>query len=326
MAKPVNWENRIGRRLRLRDLHIFFTVVQWGSMAKAARELGMSQPSVSEVIAGLEHALGVPLLERSPKGVQMTPYGRALHSRANSAFDELRQGVRDIEFLADPTVGEIRMACPESIAAAFLPDVLAQFTRDYPGVSLHVEQVATPTFEFPELRARKFDFVIARLAQPLRGKPSAEDELAIETLIDEEFIVIAAVHSRWAKNPKLGFADLSDAPWILSDKDTYGRNVVNEAFRARGVREPQNVLTTLSVHLRFQLAAMGNHVTAIPRSIFPLGRERFGLCKLPVHLPTRSWPVGIVTLKHRTLSPVVTLFLDQLRAYARSSTRASGSG
>ena len=127
MAKPVNWESRIGRRLRLRDLHIFFGVVQWGSMAKAARELGMSQPTVSEVIADLEHTLGVPLLERSPKGVQLTHYGRVLHSRANSAFDELRQGVRDIEFLADPNVGEIHMACPESISAGFLPDVIAEF-------------------------------------------------------------------------------------------------------------------------------------------------------------------------------------------------------
>jgi DNA-binding transcriptional LysR family regulator len=315
MAKPVNWESRIGRRLRLRDLHIFFGVVQWGSMAKAAKELGMSQPTVSEVIAELEHTLGVPLFERSPKGVQLTHYGRALHARANSAFDELRQGVRDIEFLADPTVGEIRMACPESIAAGFLPDVIAEFARDHPRVALHVEQVVTPTFEFPELRARKFDFVIARVA---RAEAAPDDELEIETLFEEDIVVVAGAQSRWAGNPNLDLADLIDAPWVYGDKNTWGRDWITEAFRARGLREPANVVTTLSVHLRFHLAARGEHVTYIPRSILRVSQERFGLCILPVRLP-RHGLVAIVTLKQRTLSPVVTLFLDRLRAYVRSN-------
>jgi DNA-binding transcriptional LysR family regulator len=317
MSHPVDWENRIGRRLRLRDLHVFFTVVQWGSMAKAAGYLGISQPSVSEVIAGLEHTLGVPLLERSPKGVHMTLYGRALHTRAHAAFDELRQGVRDIEFLADPTAGEVRMGCPESIAAAFLPPVIEEFTRDYPGVALYVEQVTTPTFEFPELRARKFDFIIARLPRP-RGEESFSDDVEIEAIFDDEYIVVAGNRSRWAEHPSLDIADLTEAAWILSPEDTWGRRLVEEAFRARGMDKPKVVLTTFSVHLRFHLAAVGDYVTAIPRSIFHPSEERFGLSALPVRLPNRPWPVNIVTLKHRTLSPVVALFLDRLRTYVQS--------
>lgn len=327
MSKPIDWENRIGRRLRLRDLHVFFTVVQWGSMAKAAGHLGISQPSVSEVIAGLEHTLGVPLLERSPKGVQMTIYGRALFTRAHAAFDELRQGVRDIEFLADPTVGEVRMGCPESIAAAFLPSVIEGFARDYPGVALHVDQVTTPTFEFPELRARKFDFIIARLSQPL-GAESSSDDLEIEVLFDDEFIVVAGARSRFAQHANLNIADLAEAPWILSPEDTWGRKLVEEAFQAAGLGKPKVALTTFSVHLRFHLTAMSDYVTAVPRSTLYVSEQRFGLGALPVRLPHRPWPIAIVTLKHRTLSPVVALFLDRLRSYvkatasARSSTRA----
>jgi len=327
MAKSIDWESRIGRRIRLRDLHIFFTVAQWGSMAKAAGHLGISQPAVSEVIAGLEHTLGVPLLERSPKGVQMTLYGRALHTRAHAAFDELRQGVRDIEFLSNPTVGELRMGCPESIAAAFLPHVIEAFARDYPGVALHVDQVTTPTFEFPELRARKFDFIIARLSQPL-SQESSSDDLEIEVLFDDEFIVVAGAESRWARHPNLDIADLAEAPWILSPEDTWGRGLVEEAFRASGLGKPKVALTTFSVHLRFHLAAMGAYVTAIPRSIFHLSEQRFGLSALPVQLPYRPWPIAVVTLKHRTLSPVVALFLDRLRTTVRSmaSTPSSNRG
>ena len=143
MTKDIHWEARIGRRLRLRDLHVFFTTVQRGSMAKAAETLGVSQPAVSKVIAELEHTLGIRLLDRSARGVEPTIYGRALLTRGNAAFDELRQSVRDIEFLADPTVGEVRIGCQETIAAAILPSVIHRFSRAYPRVLLHVEQLGS---------------------------------------------------------------------------------------------------------------------------------------------------------------------------------------
>src|SRR5258705_10315698 len=132
MAKLHQWEQQIGRRLRLRDLFVFFTVVEYGSMAKAAAKLGVSTPSISEVIAGLEHALGVRLLDRSPKGIVTTPYGEAILARGRAAFDELRQGIRDIEFIADPDAGELRIGCPESIAAGFLVAGLGRFLKNQP--------------------------------------------------------------------------------------------------------------------------------------------------------------------------------------------------
>src|ERR1700716_4091312 len=119
MPRLIQWEHQIGRRLRLRDLFVFFTVVEYGSMAKAGAKLGVSTPSISEVVTALEHALGVRLFDRTPKGVTMTPYGEALLSRGRAAFDELRQGIKDIEFIADPGSGELRIGCPESIAAGF---------------------------------------------------------------------------------------------------------------------------------------------------------------------------------------------------------------
>jgi molybdenum-dependent DNA-binding transcriptional regulator ModE len=95
MRQGIDWEARIGRRLRLRDLHVFFTVVRWGSMAKAAEQLGVSQPAISKVIGDLEHALGVRLLDRSRRGVEPTIYGNALLKRGLIAFDELKQSIKD---------------------------------------------------------------------------------------------------------------------------------------------------------------------------------------------------------------------------------------
>src|SRR3954453_10027132 len=129
MPRKIDWESQIGRRLRFRDLHVLFTVVQNGSMAKAAAQLGVSQPSVSEVMADLEHTLGVRLLDRSPQGIEPTIYAHALLKRSRIAFDELKQGIRDIEFLADPTVGELRIGCPESISSSILPAIVERLSK-----------------------------------------------------------------------------------------------------------------------------------------------------------------------------------------------------
>src|ERR1700691_2302584 len=138
MARKIDWEGRIGRRLKLRDLHVYFAVVECGSMARAAARLGVSQPTVSEIIADLEHTFGVRLLDRVARGVEPSMYGKALLRRGTAAFDELKQSARDIEFLADPRVGELKIGCAESIAAAVLPKILERFNQQYPSVVIHV--------------------------------------------------------------------------------------------------------------------------------------------------------------------------------------------
>ena len=136
MSRRIDWEGHIGRQLRLRDLHAFFTVVQCRSMAKAALQLGVSQPAVSKVIADLEHALGVRLLDRSPQGVEPTAFGNALLKRGMAAFDELKQGIRDIEFLADPSAGEVKIGCPGNLSSTLMPPIVEQFMQKYPCVVL----------------------------------------------------------------------------------------------------------------------------------------------------------------------------------------------
>ena len=136
--------DRIERRLKLHDVRVLMSVVQAGSMSKAAERLGTAQSALSRSIAELEHALGVRLLDRSPRGVEPTAYGRALIKRGVAALDELTQGVKDIEFLADPTAGELRIGAGESIAAGPIPVAIDQLSRQYPRISVHV---ATGNFE-----------------------------------------------------------------------------------------------------------------------------------------------------------------------------------
>src|SRR5262245_25516514 len=184
MTKAIS-QSRVSRRLRFRDLEVLFAVMQCGSMAKAAAELGVTQPAVSEVIAELEQAFAVRLFDRSPHGVVPTIYGRALHKRGLAAFDELKQGIRDIEFLANPTKGEVRIGCPDSIAGAILAPMLQTFCRDYPSIVFSIDPVPTPTLELPELHARKLDVVLARLSRPYMDDPLGSD-LNVEILYTDE--------------------------------------------------------------------------------------------------------------------------------------------
>jgi DNA-binding transcriptional LysR family regulator len=319
MPGRIDWENQIGRRLRFRDLHVFFTVVRHGSMAKAAMQLGVAAPTISEVIADLERAVGVRLLERGPKGAEPTLYGRAFLKRGMAAFDELKQGIRDIEFLSDPAVGEVRIGCDESIAAATLPLIIERFAREYPGVVLNVEDLDLRNP--PNVRELGFDLVLTRS----RGPDEASDpfnDLNVEVLFDDRLVVAAGAQSRWAHRRKIDIADLADEPWILTGPNTWNYRVVSEAFRKRGVGMPRVCLKTLSVHLRTNLLAGGQFITAFPNSVADFYAQRFGLKVLPVDLPKHPWPVVVMTVKHRTLSPVVTAFIKCARTVAKPLAKA----
>jgi DNA-binding transcriptional LysR family regulator len=315
MLRLVQWEEQIGRRLRLRDLFVFFTVVEYGSMAKAATKLGVSTPSISEVIATLEQALGVRLLDRTRKGVVATSYGQALLARGQAAFDELRQGIRDIEFIADPDAGELRIGCPESIAAGFLISVLQRFTSKHPRVRFHVVPVYQPTVEFPELHERKIDLVFARLAKdPVEGRLT--EELNAEVLFNDRYVVVVGTKSKWARR-KLGLADLVNEPWTMTPLDALGESFVGGAFRRRGLKVPSLVITTFSIHLRSNLVGSGQFITALPQSVLQIYRRPHALKELPIDLSVQS-PVAIVTLRNRTLSPVVQSFIQCAREVAQT--------
>src|SRR5689334_8774263 len=316
MPRPVP-EDRIGRRLRFRDLQVFFSVVQCVSMAKAANELGVTQPAVSEVVAGLEHAFGVRLFDRSPQGVEPTIYGRALLKRGIAAFDELKQGIRDIEFLADPTRGEVRLGCADSLAGGLLATFVQKFCSRYPGIAIAIESVPWRTLELPELHARKLDVVLLRLSKPQADDPFGDD-LDVEVLFEDEAIVAAGVNSRWARRRKITLADLRDASWVGTSPETLTRTLLDRAHQSADLPPPAMRVITFSVQLRAHLLATGDFLAAMPKSMLKLNPECRGLKQLPVRLPSPSFLVAILTLKGRTITPPVELFLDGLRHHVRA--------
>src|SRR5262245_43424531 len=188
MARATwDWEGRIGRRVKLRDLHVLSAVVRCGSMAKAASHLAMSQPAISQAIASLEDALRVRLLDRNHHGVEPTVYANTLLKRGDVVFDELKQGIRDLEFLADSTSGEIRVGCPEFLSVWLMPTVVERFLRQYPGVKVRISQPDINNLEFRDLHDRTADLVLARLPTAF-----ADNDLCTDILFNDARFVVTS--------------------------------------------------------------------------------------------------------------------------------------
>src|SRR6267154_665391 len=154
------WDERIGRRLKLRDLYVLKTVAQLGSMGKAATQLAVSQPAISKAITDLERVLGVRLLDRSRRGVEPTIYGSALLKWSVAVFDNLRQGIDEIDSLADPTAGELRVGTTEAMTAGLVPAVIDRLSRQHPRMVFSVSQAPAVAQLNQDLRERNIDFFL----------------------------------------------------------------------------------------------------------------------------------------------------------------------
>ena len=303
---------RVGRRLRFRDLEVFSAVVEGGSMAKAAAHLGVTQPSVSEIVASLESAFQVRLLDRSPQGVVPTIYGQALLKRGLAALDELKQGLRDISFLTDSSGGEVRVGWPESFTEV-LSGMVRAFCLEHPGIALRIDHLPAPTGELPELQARKLDIALAR-SLPERFAA----DLNAEVLFDDPAVIAAGANSRWARRRRIELADLVDADWVATPRETLTTRLLEQAFQDKGLPAPKLRVTTFSVQLRARLLVEGEFLACMPRSLLQVKVDGVGLRTLPVKLAPHTFPVAIVTVKNRTLTPVVELFVERLRAFVKS--------
>src|SRR4051812_35052833 len=294
--------DRIGRPMKLHDLHVLMAVVQAGSMNKAATLLNTGQSAISRSIAELENAVGVRLVDRTARGVEPTKYGRALLDGGAAVFDDLRQAVRNIEFLADPAAGEVRIGCTPLLAGSFVSAVIDRLSRRYPRMGFHLVTGYVGALH-RELSERNVDLVIAR-----RFGPLAEERLGFEFLFDDSSVVAVGAQSPWVRRRKIEFAELLKESWVLPPPGSEIASIAREAFHANKADYPRTTVITDSPHARMGLLASGRFVTILPASALKFPALRSEIKVLPVRLPMARAPSGVVTLKSRAPSPAAQLF------------------
>lgn len=312
-------KHRVGRRLKLRHMEILLAVVETGSMAKAGARLAISQPAISRAIAEMEHTLGVPIFDRSPRGVEPTQYGRALLKRGVAAFDEVAQAVKDIDFLADPSVGELWIGSSPGLAEGIVLAVIDRLLRRYPRVVIHVVPGGLH-IQHDALRARRIEFGFAGTTEPV-----SEDDIEAETLYEEPLVVVAGLDSPWARRRKIKLAELVNEPWTWPAAGTIVDSLVIEAFRADRVDPPRAAIYADAYSLRIRLAATGRFLAIVPASIMRFPGIPPSIKKLPVELPTTQRQIAVITLKGRTLSPLAQLFIQCAREIANPLDKSRSS-
>jgi DNA-binding transcriptional LysR family regulator len=311
----MDWSDRIGRRIKLRDLHVVLAVAESGSMAKASQKLAISHPVVSKTISDLEHTLGVKLFDRSSQGMEVTSYGAALLKCGVNVFDEMRQGLKQIEFLSDPTSGELAVGCPEIMNAGIMPAISERLLQQHPRVQLRVIHADLALSEFNPLRERKVELLVGRLPDPF-----VEDDLTFEPLVQEPFVAVAGANSQWARRRRVELADLMDESWVLPPQDSTPGGIISGIFAASGLKSPRPGIATLSIQLTTTLIATGKFVGILPNSVAKFSSRRVGLKILPSRIPTTHYAIAILTMKNRTPGPLAQLFIGHARAVAKSLT------
>ena len=309
------WDERTARRVKLRDLNIFKTAARFGSMGKASAQLAISPPAISKAIADLEHVLGVRLLDRSRRGVEPTQYGSALLKWSTVVFDDLKQGVEEIDTLADPSQGIVRVGTSEQTPAELVSAVITLLSPRYRRLAFSVIQAATVPMQARDLRERNVDLIFGRLSLD----PSEEADLNTEILFDDPYVVITGEGSKWLRHRHIELDQLAGEPWCLNIGHLEA-NIIS-AFHAKGLEAPRQIVRTNSNQLKHALVASGQFLSVTSASRLRLSGKRLGLRPLKADIAIPPSRVGLVTLKERTISPAAQLFIDGARKVTRSFAR-----
>ena len=313
----MDWSDRIGRRIKLRDLHILMAIADAGSMAKAAAKLRISHPAISKTISDIEGTLGMRLLDRGSRGAELTAYGQVLLRCGINIFDEMRQGLRSLEHLADPNSGEVRLGCTEIVIQTLAPTIVRRFSQKYPGVQLDVKLTNPGEYQIRELRERKIDLLITRAT----GQ-RLEDDFHSEVLFDEALVFFVGAQSEFARKRRVALKDIIKSKWVLPPYDSAPGVLIAGVFRANDFQPPRPAIKTLSIQLTTSLIASGEFVGILPTSVAARSAHQAALKVLPSKSAGPRISAEIVFLKNRTLSPAVELFINCAREVARSLVRS----
>jgi DNA-binding transcriptional LysR family regulator len=306
--------DQISQRIKLQHLKVVMAVAEWGSMAKAAKHLAISQPVVSKVIADLEEVLGVRLFDRSPQGVEPTHYGRAVLKSGIAVFDELRTSVDKIKFLTDPSAGELRIGSTEPILAGLGIAVMERLWCHYPRIDFRVVQADSAVLLSRELPERQIELAIVPLVSKIAG-----EDFESTILFEDRLRLVVGTTSRWAKRRKITLSELTGEPWCVAPSAVGA--LVTDIFRVSGLQEPRIAVTATTAHLLFQLLETGRFVGHFGEILLQFYKNRFALTTLPIDLQTKSFSVAIIALKNRTLSPVAELFIKAAKDVTKPLTK-----
>jgi DNA-binding transcriptional LysR family regulator len=291
--------------MELRDIDYFAVIAEHGHLGRAAETLGLGQPALSMSLRRLEQSAQAKLVQRTPKGVELTAVGRALLShvrRLKLARDDLAREVADI---AHARTGELRIGASPAITESLLPPACIALFAHAPRVKVTVTQQDNDTL-LPALRDGELDLVVIHAPMP----PSGEVEQI--HLRDDQFVVFCSARHRLAKRRSIKLVDVSEESWACTPAGA--ANWLQPIFRERGFPPPRLSLVSDSVTLRLSTVASSGLVGIASKRVVIGAARRLGLAILRITDQQWDRPIALAYRRGTYLSPVMLRFIDILKA------------
>lgn len=296
--------------LKTRQLVLLVELGRHGSILHAAQAAGLTQPAASKLLGELEHALGVALFERLPRGVAPTWYGEVLIRRAGAALAEMDAAHQEVMELMSGLAGRVAVGTVMTPAASLLPEAVRLLKSRHARVQVAIT-VDTSKLLINQLRAGELDLVIGRILDS-----DSAAELNFEPLTDEPHSLIARAGHPLAQDPTLCLEQLQRLGWILPPSGSILRDRLTALFLSQGLDQPAEIVETLSLPVITNLLASTDMVVALPEELVRTYLQAGLLCVLPFELGVRMDHYGIVTRKQHHLSPGAEAMLATLRELA----------
>jgi DNA-binding transcriptional LysR family regulator len=230
--------------------------------------------------------------------------------RTRIIFDEVKQGIKEIEHLADPTQGEVRIGTIEPVSPV-LSDIICRLARRHPRITYDVT-VGDTDMLVRRLRERTLDVVLTRW-----NALTQADDLAAETLYTSTLAIMADKSHPLASARRLILPDLMRERWALSPPDSFFGRIVVDLFQRRKLPLPRNTVTTTSIFMRLNLMATGHFLSVLPTTILRHRSNKAWLRALKVDLGDSTGPIAAITVKGRRSAGAVRLFQETSRAVCR---------
>ena len=300
--------------LTLHQLEVFQCVALTGSFSRAATDLRLSQPVVSRTIGDMERRLGIRLLERTTRSVELTAAGREFLDIANGILDTCRRGLGRFSAYQAGEYGHITIATLPSVAAVLLPAVVAGFLADRPGITLHLLDGTTREV-LEHLRSGAADLAIT-------DQSPASAALDVHPLADDRVVAVLPAGHRHSSRAELTWADLASERFIAFSKDSSVRRLTDLGFAQAGV-EPETQVETRAVATAGGMIAAGLGISAMPELVLPL-LSFTRLVTRPLERPAVTRKLALHLRPGETLHPATRQLADLLRSAASTPGRGSG--
>jgi DNA-binding transcriptional LysR family regulator len=296
----------IRSHLKTRHLVLLVELGRHASILHAAEAAGLTQPGASKLIGELEHALGVALFERLPRGVVPTWYGKVLIRRAGAALAEMDAAHQEVMQGLAGVGGRASIGSVLTPSTSLVPRAVRMVKALNPAIQVSVT-VDTSKVLVEQLRAGELDIVVGRILDP-----AAAAELHFEPLADEPHSLIVRAGHPWLQRPDLTLADIAAGAWVLPSAGRL-REQLMALFIARGLELPQDIVETSALSLVPRLLIDSDRVVALPPELVRTHLDAGQLAVLPMDVGLRADVYGVVTRRRHHLSPSAQAMLEALR-------------